>query len=345
MRVAIDEINRAGGVLGGRPLQLVTRDHRSIPARGVRNLEQLAALPDLVAVFGGRFSPVVIEQLPLIAKLRLPFMAVWSSADMITDNGMQPNYVFRLSLRDSIAMPKLLSSASARGLAPVGMLLTNTSWGRSNLAAAEQHVRQGGKPAIAAVAWFNAADRSFIEKYLGLVDSGARAVILVGNDEEGATLVREVAGLPRQRRVPIISHWGITGGEFFTQAGAALREVDLSVIQTFSFFRADPGAVQRFLRTAAQVSEGRVRRIENIDAPVGAAHAYDATHIVARAVEQAGSTRREAVRDALERLGSYDGLIKRYSPPFTPTRHDALGPAELLMTRYREDGILVPVEQ
>ena len=32
---AIDEINAAGGVLGGRPLELVTRDNRSIPAREI----------------------------------------------------------------------------------------------------------------------------------------------------------------------------------------------------------------------------------------------------------------------------------------------------------------------
>jgi branched-chain amino acid transport system substrate-binding protein len=38
MRAAIDEINAAGGVLHGRQLALVIRDHRSIPARGIRNI-------------------------------------------------------------------------------------------------------------------------------------------------------------------------------------------------------------------------------------------------------------------------------------------------------------------
>jgi len=51
MRTAIAEINRAGGVLKGRPIELVTKDHRSIPARGIRNIEEFARMPDLVAVF------------------------------------------------------------------------------------------------------------------------------------------------------------------------------------------------------------------------------------------------------------------------------------------------------
>ena len=98
-RVAVAEINAAGGVLNGRPLELVLRDNRSIPARGVQNMKELAALPDLVAVMGGRFSPVVLDQLPIIQATRLPFLVVWSSADQIIQNRMQPNYVFRLSLR------------------------------------------------------------------------------------------------------------------------------------------------------------------------------------------------------------------------------------------------------
>ena len=50
LRVAIHEINSQGGVLGGRPLELVTRDNRSIPSRGVANLKKFAAMTDLVAV-------------------------------------------------------------------------------------------------------------------------------------------------------------------------------------------------------------------------------------------------------------------------------------------------------
>ena len=73
------------------------------------------------------------------------------------------------------------------------------------------------------------------------------------------------------------------------------------------------------------------------------AHAYDMAHILAKAIDLAGATDRAAVRDALEKVRLHDGLVKRYAPPFTPTRHEALGPDELLMARYREDGTIVPV--
>jgi branched-chain amino acid transport system substrate-binding protein len=341
MRAAIAEINAAGGVLHGRPLALVTKDHRSIPARGIRNIQEFAAMPDLVAVFGGRFSPVVIEELPTLRTTHTLFMAPWSSADVIIDNDMRPNYVFRLSLRDSLAMPKLLQTAQRRGLRRVGLLLTNTSWGRSNAEAATRAADRMPAMKIVGTSWYNWRDTSLVDNYQHLRAAGAQAIILVANDDEAAILVREVAALPKEQRLPILSHWGVTGGEFAAQAGPALQQVDLSVIQTFSFFRADPARVRRFLDSAAKVS--KVRRIEDIKGPVGVAHAYDLTHILALALDRAGSTDREKVRDALEHLGTYRGLVKTYAPPFTPIRHEALGPDELLLARFRSDGVLVPV--
>jgi len=342
MRTAIAEINAAGGVLHGRPLQLVIRDHRSIPARGIRNIQEFARMPGLVAVFGGRFSPVIIEELPALRATRLLFMAPWSSADAIIDNDMRPNYVYRLSLRDSLAMPKLLAAAKKRRLNRVGLLLTNTSWGRSNATAAERALSGLPGMQIVGTSWYNWRDTTLVDKYRQLRAAGAQAIVLVANDDEAAVLVREVAALPKEQRIPILSHWGVTGGEFAAQAGPALQQVDFSVIQTFSFFSADPARVKRFLASAAKVSP--VRRIEDIRGPVGVAHAYDLTHILARAIDLAGSTDRSAVRDALERVGTHHGLVRDYAPPFTPARHEALGPEQLLMARYRADGVLVPAQ-
>lgn len=338
-RIAMAEINQSGGVLGGRPLDIITRDHRGIPARGLKNIREFAAMPDVVAVLGGRFSPVILEQIPILKEAKLPLLAVWSAADAIVDNSSQPQVVFRLSLRDSLAMPFMLQSAQRRGLHKVGLLLTNTAWGRSNLTAAEKHMRSQRQPAVVDVAWYNWQDTSLVERYQRLVSAGAKAIVLVANDDEGALLVREVAQLPAEQRMPIISHWGVTGGRFYEGAGAALKAVDFSVIQTFSFFNARQEPLQRFMAAAAGLG---VKRLEDIQSPVGVAHAYDAVHLLARAIRLARSTDRSAVRQALENLPPYQGLVRHYAPAFTASRHEALDSAQLLMARYRDDGVLVP---
>ncbi len=338
-RIAMHEINQAGGVLGGRPLDVVTRDHRSIPARGIKNIKELAGMPDLVAVLGGRFSPVIIEQLPALKIAKLPFMAVWSAADGIVDNGSKPNYVFRLSLRDSLAMPYMLKSARQRGLNEVGLLLTNTSWGRSNQVAVQKYMAAHRSPVIVDTVWYNWQEPTLVDRYLKLLAAGAKAIVLVANDDEAALLVREVSALPPDKRIPIISHWGVTGGRFFSEAGPALKDVDFSVIQTFSFFNAGKAELQRFMNAAAELG---IKRIEDIESPVGVAHAYDAVHILAKAVQLAKSTDRSAVRRALERIPAHQGLVRRYAPAFTASRHEAFDSQQLLMARYRADGVLVP---
>ena len=59
--------------------------------------------------------------------------------------------------------------------------------------------------------------------------------------------------------------------------------------------------------------------------------------------DQAGSTDRELVRDALEKVRDYRGLVRHYERPFTAERHDALGPGEVLMARFRADGRIQPI--
>lgn len=343
IRVAVDEINRNGGVLGGRPLALVTRDDHAVPARGAQNIRDFARIPDLVAVFSGRFSPVVLDSLDVIREHRMIMLAPWSSADGVTDNDMTPNFVFRLSLKDRFAMPAMLRHAAERGFERVGLLLLNSSWGRSNLKAAQQHVDEAGVPALTGEAWFSAGDTFLLDRYRKLQAAGAQAVILVANDREGALLVNEVAALPASERMPVISHWGVTGGAFVEtiRDPRALDEVDFSVVQTFSFFTAAEARVAPVLETARRLFD--ISRIEDIEAPVGFAHAYDLTHLLAKAIERAGTTDREAVRDALEHVTGYQGLVRDFARPFSPGNHDALGAQDVFVARYRADGTIVPI--
>jgi len=71
-----------------------------------------------------------LNSLPLVHELKLPLFYPWSPADGGVDNGYAPNYGFRLSFRDSWAMPTMLRHATKSGAKQVGLLLVNTDWGR-----------------------------------------------------------------------------------------------------------------------------------------------------------------------------------------------------------------------
>ncbi len=341
LEIAIAEINQSGGVLGGRPLELVIRDNRSLPARGLDNLRELAAIPDLVAVFGGKFSPIYMEVLPTAHELGILLMDPWGSADGITEHDFRPSYSFRLSLKDSWAAPVMLRHALERYQArKLGVFLPNTAWGRSNQAAISRAAAANGQTLVGEK-WYNWGDKSFSDDYQELRAAGAQAIVLVANEAEGSTLAREVAALPPADRLPIVSHWGVTGGKFAELAGAGLDELDFAVVQTYSFVGRDDPAARRVL--AALRERYGITGAEAVKSPVGVAHAYDLMHLLAQAIEWAGSTDRAAVRTALENLGPYDGLIRHYDHPFTPERHDALSPAEVFMARFTADDRILPI--
>jgi len=342
--IALEEINGSGGVLGGRPLQLVERANHAVPARSVANLTEFAAMPDLVAVYCGRFSPTVLEVLPLIAAKQLPLLDPWAAADAIVDNGQRPNFVFRLSLRDSWAAPAMLDHLLRLGAPRAGLLMLNTSWGRGTKLAAEQALAKRPRQSIVGTQWMNWDDRedSMGAKYRSLVQAGAQGLVLTANAEEAAVLLKAMLALPRPERLPVASHWGVTGGNLPGLVGPRFFELDFAVIQTYSFIgdrsRVAAKVVQAHQRLFASQGE------RSIASPVGVAHAYDLTHLLARAVDLAGRTERTAVRDALEKLGPYQGLLRRYAQPFTAQRHEALDEKTVVMCRYAPDGALVPIK-
>jgi len=338
-QLAVAEVNARGGVLKGRPLLLVERDNRSNPARGVEDLRELAALPDLVAVFGGKFSPVFLEQLPVARELSVLLLDPWASAEDIVD-GKPGSYVFRLSLKDGWVMPALLSNAQARGLKRVGLLLGSSAWGRSNERIARAWLTQHPSLRLAGVEWFNIGDKTVVQHHQALRAAGADAVVLVANEVEGSILVREMAALPPAERLPILSHWGITGGDFPALCGGALRQVDLLVVQTFSFV-GNPSP--RAAAVLAAARRGGPAAVEALKSPIGVAQSYDLVHILARAIDLAGSTDRAKVRAALEQVRYEEGLVRRYGQPFSPASHEALRPETIFMAHWDGDGALVPV--
>lgn len=339
--IAAAEINAAGGLFNGRPLKIIVRNNNSVPARAAENIRELAADPDVIAVMSGKHSPVVQQMVPLVQELRIPYLDPWAAADDITERLPLPDFVFRLSLKDSWALRTMVRTAAARGYRRIGLLLPNSGWGRSSLAAAEKAI---GKTSLRLLEpqWYNFGEQEFAAHYNALRQAGAQVLLLVANEMEGAAVVREIARHPKGERLAVISHWGVTGGQFFSMAREGLAGVDFSVVQSYSFLdanRTKAGSPAARVVQALQKDYG-VASPRQIESPVGLAHAYDLTHLLALAVKRAGSLEREAIRDALERLPEYRGLVRHYQPPFTPERHEALDPALVFLARYAPDGAI-----
>lgn len=338
--VAIAEINAAGGVLG-RPLELIVLDHRGIPSRGLDNIEIFSTMTGLVGIIGGVHTPVAVHELEALHKYRIVYLGAWASGTQLVDNGYNPNYVFRAALRDSLAGGFLVDTALKAGYRNPALLLMETGWGRSNEKAMTTALHTRGlKPT--ATEWFRWGAKSLVPQIERIIRAGADVIIMVAGAREGPVAVRDIAARPAAQRLPIISHSGIAGSEFVTDTGPALNDVNLRFLQTYSFIDPPfPDRAKRFLATYRKLFPDDAGP-EKIQSPPGVAHAYDLVHLLARAIEKAGTIDRAAVRDALERLGRHEGLVRNYDPPFTPDRHDALTAEDFFLARFGKNGVIVP---
>ena len=339
MQVAIDEINAKGGLLGGRKLELVRRDDEANPAKGVVAARELIYREKVAIIFGGLDTPVSMAIVPLINQEKVPFMGPWAAGTGITRNGAETNFAFRVSAVDEIVDVGMLAYAQKTFKATKpGMILVNNPWGESN--------EKGLKAAMAAksvtpagVEKFEANDVDMVPQLTRLKAAGADTLFMVGNVGPSAQVVKSLDRMGW--KVPVVSHWGPAGGRFTELAGPTAKEVHF--VQTYSFFGKQSPVGERVIK-AIMAKYPNVKGPADITPAVGVANAYDAMHLAALAIQAAGSTQGDAVRQGFYKLDRFEGLIKTYVKPFAPGKHDAVGSDDYVWAQFIDNRI-VPVGQ
>ena len=138
---------------------------------------------------------------------------------------------------------------------------------------------------------------------------------------------------------PVVSHWGISGGRFPELAGPTAGEAHF--VQTYSFFGKQAPTGERVL-AALKKKYPQIKGPEDVFAPVGTANAYDAMHILALGIAQAGSTDggcdARGARRPEEALRRADQDLQRGRS--RADDHDALGPDDYIMVHYEGDKIV-----
>jgi branched-chain amino acid transport system substrate-binding protein len=172
---------------------------------------------------------------------------------------------------------------------------------------------------------------------LRLQEAGAGAILLVANAAPGAQVIKSLKRI--NWNVPVISHWGISGGRFPELAGEDADQVVF--VQTYSFY-GDQNPVGQKVLSSLDDKFG-LASPKDILAPVGTANAYDALHLTALALDTAGSTEGPVLRESFYNLPTYEGLIKTYDNPFSPGNHDALNENDYILVRW-EGNEIVPVD-
>lgn len=329
-QLAMEEINESGGVLGGRPLQLVVRDNEHKQERAVAQTRELIERVGAVGILGSTGSFIAIAVADTMQELKTPWIGLSTGGAKIIDNNQDPNWMFRVSANDPWVAEFLVRwTVEKLGITKIGILNEDTGWGvpaiddiKVALAA------QGLEPT--SVDKMKVGETDFTAQMGRAKQAGTEAIVTFSNSVEMANALK--AGQKLGYQPQVMSAWGLANPNYPTLAGE-LAEGTL-VMQTFTWVNnAAPKAVgllERYMEKWSAVTSA-----STLPFPSFVANAYDAVHLFALAIDKAGAADGALVRDALEQLESYEGLIKVYAPPFTPDRHDALTPDDYMMCEWK----------
>jgi len=335
LTIAIDEINAKGGLLGGRKLELVRRDDEANPAKGVVAARELIFKEKVAVLFGGLDTPVSMAIVPVINQEKTPFMGPWAAGTPITKNGANPNFAFRVSAVDEIVNVGMLDYAQKTFKASkFGMILVNNPWGESNekglvAALAAKNLKAVG------IEKFEGNDVDVVPQLTRLKAAGADTLFMVGNVGPSAQVVKSLDRMGWQ--VPIVSHWGPAGGRFTELAGPNGKNVHF--VQTYSFFGKQSPVGEKVV-AALKAKYPAIKGPDDITPAVGVANAYDGMMLAGLAIQAAGSTDGDAVRQGFYKIDRYEGLIKTYVKPFTPAVHDAVTANDYVWAQFIDNRIL-----
>jgi len=126
MKVAVNEINAAGGLLG-KQVELVIDDSSGVPEKAIPAFERLVTKEKVVAVTGEAHSAACNAVGPLAHKYSLAFVAGECWADNVT--GAQIPEVFRVTVANSLVYSVAADWVKAAGFKSVAVIGENSDWG------------------------------------------------------------------------------------------------------------------------------------------------------------------------------------------------------------------------
>lgn len=278
-QIAADEINRAGGVLGGRDLEIVLADNTCIDASVARAAaERLVSSDGVSAIMGADCSGATMAVVSNVSIPNgVPTVSPASTSPALT--GYAPGLFYRTAPSDARQGTVLAEATHERGIEQIAITYTNNDYG-AGLAQAFSDAFEalGGEVVMSAAHEDGRGDYS--AEIGALAASGAEALLVIGYvDQGGIGIVRGAMD---------------TGAfDRFVFADGMLHE---ALVEEFG------GALDGSFGTIPGVVTPGSKGFDAIAAEAGLTgsgpyrgESYDAMALIALAAQAAGSSERDAI--------------------------------------------------
>jgi branched-chain amino acid transport system substrate-binding protein len=290
--IAVDEINKAGGV-NGRKIRVMTEDDQSKAEEAANAVTKLINQNNVVAIIGEVASSSSLAAAPICQANKIPMITPSSTNPKVTEVG---DYIFRMCFIDPYqgeAMANYLSKQA--GMKTAAILIDNKSDYSTGLASFFERtfVANGGK--IVSKASYAQGDSDFRSQLTNIKSSNPEVIFVPGYYNDIGQIAIQARDLGMKQ--PLAGGDGWESPKLIEIGGKALE----GCFYSNHYHIDDPSpAVREFVQKYEEKFSAKPDSL--------AALGYDSTRVLAEAIKRAGTTDSAKLRDAIAVTKGFSGV-------------------------------------
>ena len=295
--LAFEQINAQGGILG-QTIELVTEDDQSKPGQSATAVRKLITQDKVVAILGDATSSATLESAPIAQTDKIPMITPTATNPRITEVG---DFIFRVCFLDEFQGRVLARFAREKLKAERIFTLTDVKQDYSvDLLKffKDEFTKLGG--AIVGEQSYSSGDIDFRAQLTPIRGSKPDAVYVPGYYQEVALIVKQ--GRQIGLTMPFIGCDGWADQALLTIGGKAMD----GCFFTNHFSPEDQSPI---VKSFVEKFQGKYGALPDTFSALG----YDAARLLGDAIQRAGSSDSQAVRDALAKTAGFQGVTGQIS--------------------------------
>ncbi|MEO6943625.1 MAG: branched-chain amino acid ABC transporter substrate-binding protein [Lacisediminihabitans sp.] len=300
-KLAIDEINKAGGILDGRKLELQVEDGACDAQQAVAAANKLVSSGVVVSV-GGYCSGATLPTLPIFGAATIPMIIPAANSQDLVKQGLKNVFLINgTGLQQSTAALKFIKK---EGYKTVALVDDNTSYSVDIANETNKQIEADGAAKVALKTSVTAGESDYSSVVNAIMGANPELVYWTGYYQEGGLIINQLKKAGFAGKIMVAD--GSVDPSLPKIAGPGSEGVFATMTQT-------PDTL-----TGADAEKWIADYKAKFSAEPGpySTQSYDAVRVAAEAMKKAGNTKGDDIIKALEGL---DGF-KIFSGPlkFTP---------------------------
>jgi ABC-type branched-subunit amino acid transport system substrate-binding protein len=294
VRLAAEEINAAGGVLG-KPIEIVTGDDATDPSQGVSEATRLVQIEGVNALIGGLASSVTLAVAESVTVPNHILQITHASTSPAITTEKDSDFLFRTTISDAAQGVVLAKVATDAGIKSACTMYINNAYGQGlSQIFTENFEKAGGK--VTAQVPHESEQATYASELDKCTTGNPDALVAPAYPQSARVFLREAIEAGKVKKFLFTD--GTKSADMFATLGW----------QTFDGMK---GTAASSLDVAAgkAFDAAYAAKYGSTPALPYLREVYDAVYLIALAAQKAGSTDSTAIRDALRDIANPPGQV------------------------------------